>query len=77
MVRRLLTVAASLAVELQLWGARASAVVARGLSSYGSWVLEHEPSGCGISLVAPWQVGSSQIRDQTRVFGTGRRTPHR
>ena len=28
-------------------GARASVVVARGLSSYGSWAVEHRLSSCG------------------------------
>lgn len=43
--------------------AQASLVVARVLSSSGSWALEHSLSSCGrVDLVVPWPVGSSQIR---------------
>ena len=50
MVHRLLIVVASLE-EHRLWGARVSVVVVLGFS--GWWM----------GLVAPWHVGSSQIRD--------------
>ena len=44
-------------------GARASVVVAHGLSSSGSWALERRLSSCGaLGLVAPQHVGSSQTR---------------
>ena len=40
-------------------GARASVLGAHGLTSCGSWALEHKLNGCGTSLLAPRQVGSS------------------
>ena len=55
-------------------GMRASVVVARGLSSCGSWALEHRFSSCGAwALAAPWHVGSSQTRARTCVPCIGRR----
>ena len=42
-------------------------------SSCGSQALGHRHSNCGMSLVAPWHVGSSPTRDQTPVPCTGRR----
>ena len=48
-------------------GVRASAIVAPGLQSTGSVVV-----GGGRGLVAPRHAGSSQTRDQTRVFCIGR-----
>ena len=47
MVRGLPIAVASLLAEHGLWGVRASAVVARGFSSCGSWALEHKLSSCG------------------------------
>ena len=44
---RLLIVVASLVVEHRLQGTRASVVVAYGLSSFGSWALEHRLDSCG------------------------------
>ena len=43
----LLTVVASLVAEHRALGARAAVVVASGLSSCGSWALEHRLSSCG------------------------------
>ena len=45
-VRRLLIAVASLVAE-HARGARASVVVAHGLSSYGLWAVEHKLSSCG------------------------------
>ena len=42
---RLIAVA-SLDAEHTLWVARVSAAVARGLSSFGSWALEHRLDSC-------------------------------
>ena len=39
---------ASLAAEPGLWGAGASVVMARGLSSFGFPALEHRLSSCGV-----------------------------
>ena len=45
----------------------------RGLSSRGSWALEHRLNSCGArGLAAPRQRGSSQTRDRTCVSYTGR-----
>ena len=44
---------------------RVSVAAARELSSCVSWALEHRLNSCGI--VAPGHVGSSRIRDGTRV----------
>ena len=59
-------------------GARASAVVAGGLSSCGSWALEHRLNGCGTRgwLAEPQNMGSSWIRDKTHVSCTGRQMLH-
>ena len=46
-VHRLLIVVASLCCAAQDLGTRASVVVARGLSSCGSWALECRLSSCG------------------------------
>ena len=46
-VRGLLIAVASLVEEHCLLGAQASVVVARGLSSCGSWALERRLSSCG------------------------------
>ena len=43
----LLIAVASLAAKHRVWGARASVVVARGLSSCGSRALECRLSSCG------------------------------
>ena len=40
---------------------------ALGFSSCSSWALEHRLSSC-----AAWQMGSSRIRDRTRVSCIGR-----
>ena len=46
---------------------------AQALGPVGSVVAKHRLSSCGNrSLVAPWPVGSSQTRDQTRVSCIGR-----
>ena len=79
-VRGLLIVAASLAVQRRLQAAhmlsscgvqavsvQASVVAAYRLSSYGSQALECGLSGCGDRLVAPRHVESSQTRDRTYV----------
>ena len=42
----LFIVVASLVVEHRLQGTRASVVVAHGLSSFGSWALEHRLDSC-------------------------------
>ena len=55
----LLTAAASLVVEYWLQGAQASAVVARGLSSFGSQALAHRLNSWCTGLVALQHVGSS------------------
>ena len=52
----LLVEVASLVAEHGLWGARASVVAVRGLSSCGSQALEHRLGSCG--LVALRHVGS-------------------
>ena len=57
----LLIVVASLVAEHSLWGMRASVAAPPGLSSCGSWALEH--GSIVVALVAPRHVGSSQIRD--------------
>ena len=61
-------------------GAQASVVVARGLSSRGSWALERRLSSCGAQLccglVAPLHVGSSRTRERTCVPRIGRRMPN-
>ena len=50
-----------------------SVAAARGLSSFGLWVLEYRLSSCGTwVLVALQHVGSPQIRDQTCVPCVGR-----
>ena len=46
-VRGLLIVVTSLAVEHGLWGGWAAVVSAQGLSSCGSWVLERRLRSCG------------------------------
>ena len=46
-VHRLLIAVASLCCGAQALGARASVVVACGLSSCGSWALERRLSSCG------------------------------
>ena len=48
--------------------------VAHGLTSCGSWALEHVGSNsCDVwALVAPRHAESSQNRDRTHVPGTGR-----
>ena len=49
-VRGLLIAVASLDVERGLHGPRASVVAVCGLSSWGSWALEHRFGGCGTSV---------------------------
>ena len=64
----------------QALGARASVVVARGLSSCGSraqqlWLAGFRAQAQQLwhtGLVAPWHVGSSRTRARTRVPCTGR-----
>ena len=46
-MRGFLIAVASLVVEHRLQGTRASVVVAYGLSSFGSWALEHRLDSCG------------------------------
>jgi len=46
-VHQLLTAVASLVVEHGLSGEWASVFVARGLSSFSSWILEHRLNSCG------------------------------
>lgn len=46
-VHGLLIVVTSLAVEYGLWGGWAAVVSVQGLSSCGSWVLEHRFHSCG------------------------------
>ena len=46
-VRELLIAVTSLVYGARALGAQASVVVARGLSSCGSWALEHRLSSCG------------------------------
>ena len=59
----LLTVLASLVVEHGLERTWASAAAANGLSSGCSQAPEHKlNSCCSLSLVAPWHVGSPQLR---------------
>ena len=41
-----LLVVASLVAEDEFWGARISVVVAGGLSTCGSWALEHQLNSC-------------------------------
>ena len=57
-------------------GARASLIVACGLSSCGSWALERRFSSCGAQALALWHVGSSRTRGRTRVPCIGRRIPN-
>ena len=46
---------------------------ARGLRSCSSWAPEHRLKSWGCtSSAAPWQVGSSQVRDRTCVSPSGR-----
>ena len=47
-----------------------------GVSGCGSLALENELSSCGTGLVALRHVGSSRIRNQTRVSCTGRQILH-
>ena len=58
-----LIVVASLAAKCGLQGARASVVVAHGLSSFGSQVLEHRLSSC-----CPW---ASLLRVMWNLPGSG------
>ena len=46
-VHRLFFVVASLIVEHRLWGTWTSVAVAHGLSSCGSWALEHRLDSSG------------------------------
>ena len=46
-VHELFTATASLVAENRLEGVGASVVAACGLSSYGSWALDHRLSSCG------------------------------
>ena len=63
-LRFLIVVASFPCCGAQAPGVWASSAVALGLGSCGSWALEHRLSSCGPQiLVAPWHVGSSQIRD--------------
>ena len=71
--RGLLIAVASLVVEHGFWSVGASVVAAHGLKGCGSWALGHRLNSCGIWHVAPWHVGSSWIRDWTRVSCIGRR----
>ena len=60
--------------EPELWGAGASGVAARGVSSCGSRALEHRISSCGTQpQLLRGHVGSPRIRDRTHVSYTGRR----
>ena len=63
----LLIAVASLVVAHKFWDARNSEIVACGLNCFSSPALEPRLSSCG--LVDLWLVlvGSSQIRDRTRV----------
>ena len=47
MVHWLLIVVASLVADRGLWGTQAPVLVVHGLSSFGSWVLEHKLSSHG------------------------------
>ena len=66
MVLGLLTAVASLSAEHRLWGTWASVAAVPGARAQAQWLW------CPGS-VAPWLVGSSQIRDQTHVSCTGGR----
>ena len=66
MVLGLLTAVASLSAEHRLWGTWASVAAVPGARAQAQWLW------CP-GLVAPWLVGSSQIRDQTHVSCTGGR----
>ena len=62
---------------LLLWSrasrVHASVVAACGLSSCGFQALEHRLKKLwGTGLIAPWHVGSSQVRARTCVSRTGR-----
>ena len=69
---RFLIAVASPAAERGLRGTRPSVVVVPGLSSYGSWPLEHRLSSCGTRLIALGMWGSFRIRDWTHVSCIGR-----
>jgi len=62
----LLTAVASLSAQHRFWGTWASVAVVPGARVQAQWLW------C-MGSVAPWLVGSSQIRDQTHVSCTGRR----
>ena len=52
---------------------RASALGCSGFRSCNAQAAEHGLKSCP---AAPWPVGSSQVREWTRVSWTGRRIPH-
>ena len=62
----LLTAVASLSAQHRFWGTWASVAAVPGARAQAQWLW------C-MGSVAPWLVGSSQIRDQTHVSCTGRR----
>ena len=64
-VHRFLIAVASLVAEHGLYGVQASVVAACGLSSCGSWSLEHRLNSCGthISLLCSmWDLSGSGIK---------------
>ena len=65
---RLLIAVASPVAEPGLSGAAGSVVGACGLSSRGSWALEHKLTSCGTDLVT---VGPFPIRNRNLVSSTG------
>ena len=62
----LLTAVASLSAQHRFWGTWASVAAVPGARAQAPWLW------C-MGSVAPWLMGSSQIRDQTHVSCTGRR----
>ena len=75
---RLLLIKVAFLVEHRLYGMRASAVAACGLSSCGPWALEHRLNSCDARaklLCGMWD-WSSPIRDQTRISCIGRQILH-
>ena len=55
-------------------GARASVVVAHGLSSYGSWALEHRLSSCGtqaLLLRSMWDIPRPGIEPMSSELAGG------
>ena len=68
----LLIAVASLVVEHRFEDTQASVLPAHGLSSGGSRAKGHRLQLWHVSLVAPWHVGFSPIRDWTSVSFIGR-----